>query len=314
MTALRRPDVVGPAKSLYDALHDLHHRAGWPSLRTLSRETGVSHTTVSKAFSGPALPSWGTLELLVEALGGDPVFFHGLWLAAPLPTHDDGSDSTTAPQIAGRRSELAAVRRHLETGNGLLLVAGEAGIGKTTLVTTAGKEAGSVVLVAIASHSRRRSRCFRSPRRSAQCTRRTAARPSRTRCGNAPITWPVTDQTAAIADHAQSPRRHRPSVVPRTTVCGGPHGSRGASAQARDRLDHRRPPLGRPRQPRPPRADDAHLSRESRRHLASPRSRSPRAPPRLARPRAARDEVHRSGTPVTGGQHLAAASPPSRRH
>ena len=147
MTALRRPDVVGPAKSLYDALHDLHHRAGWPSLRTLAGETGVSHTTVSKAFSGPALPSWGTLELLVEALGGDPVFFHGLWLAASLPTYDDGSGSTPAPQIAGRRPELAAVRRHLDTGTGLLLVAGEAGIGKTTLVSTAGEEAGSVVLV-----------------------------------------------------------------------------------------------------------------------------------------------------------------------
>ena len=69
MSALPRADVApGPARSLNDALHDLHHRAGWPSLRTLARETGVSHTTVSKAFSRPALPTWGTLELLVEAM------------------------------------------------------------------------------------------------------------------------------------------------------------------------------------------------------------------------------------------------------
>ena len=69
MSALPRPDVAGPVKVLNDALHDLHHRAGWPSLRALARETGVSHTTVSKAFSAPRVPSWGTVELLVEALG-----------------------------------------------------------------------------------------------------------------------------------------------------------------------------------------------------------------------------------------------------
>ena len=40
------------------------------------------------------------------------------------------------PRIAGRVAELAAVRRHLESGTGLLLVTGEAGIGKTKLVTT----------------------------------------------------------------------------------------------------------------------------------------------------------------------------------
>jgi type II secretory pathway predicted ATPase ExeA len=39
--------------------------------------------------------------------------------------------------MAGRRSELAAVRRHLATGSGLLLVTGEAGIGKTTLIQAA---------------------------------------------------------------------------------------------------------------------------------------------------------------------------------
>ena len=72
MSALPRPDLpTGPHRELVDALHDLHHRAGWPSLRRLAAETGVSHTTVSKALSSPALPTWGTLELLVEAMGGD---------------------------------------------------------------------------------------------------------------------------------------------------------------------------------------------------------------------------------------------------
>ncbi len=148
MSALPRPDLApGPTRSLNDALHDLHHRAGWPSLRALARETGVSHTTVSKTFSRPALPSWGTLELLVEAMGGDTSEFHDLWLAASTPT--DGSPAGARPpatRIAGRRTELEAVRRHLETGTGLLLVTGEAGIGKTTLVTAAAR--GTDVVVA----------------------------------------------------------------------------------------------------------------------------------------------------------------------
>jgi tetratricopeptide (TPR) repeat protein len=142
MSALPRPDLPpGPHRDLVDALHDLHHRAGWPSLRTLARETGVSHTTVSKVFSTPALPSWGTLELLVEAMGGDTDSFRDLWLAATTPPSDSPAPDSPAPgpRIAGRRDELAAVRRHLESGTGLLLVTGEAGIGKTTLVTAAAR-------------------------------------------------------------------------------------------------------------------------------------------------------------------------------
>jgi tetratricopeptide (TPR) repeat protein len=144
MSALPRPALTGPTRVLNDALHDLHHRAGWPSLRALAKETGVSHTTVSKTFSRPGLPSWGTLELLVEAMQGDTRHFHQLWLAASAPT--DGA-SAPAPRIAGRHAELEAVRRHLETGTGLLLVTGEAGIGKTTLVRAAMATPRALVLV-----------------------------------------------------------------------------------------------------------------------------------------------------------------------
>ncbi|CUR56853.1 hypothetical protein NOCA1120231 [metagenome] len=145
MSALPRPDVAGPSRTLNDALHDLHHRAGWPSLRTLARGTGVSHTTVSKMFSSAALPSWGTLELLVEAMEGDVAQFHDLWLAASTPT--DGG-RPPAPRIAGRRAELDAVRHHLETGTGLLLVTGEAGIGKSTLAGAAARSSAVVVATA----------------------------------------------------------------------------------------------------------------------------------------------------------------------
>jgi len=136
---LARPQVPpGAQRALVDALHALHHEAGWPSLRWLAREAGFSHTTVSTVFSSPRLPSWGVLELLVEAMDGDVGEFHDLWLTAssvdPAPP--------LAPRVAGRRAELAAVRRHLGSGRGLLLVTGEAGIGKTRLVDTAMGSAG----------------------------------------------------------------------------------------------------------------------------------------------------------------------------
>ena len=125
----------GPHRDLNDALHDLHHRAGWPSLRTLSRDVGCSHTTISKVFSSDALPTWGVLELLSEALHGDTAHVHQLWLAAS--TLGEGASAAQQSRIAGRRTELTLVRRHLEAGTGLLVVSGEAGMGKTKLVSTA---------------------------------------------------------------------------------------------------------------------------------------------------------------------------------
>ena len=136
MGALPRPDLEpGPQRDLNDALHALHHRAGWPSLRNLGRDAGCSHTTVSHVFSSPKPSRWGVIELLVEAMGGDAAEFHDLWLSASSP--ESAHCGCRPYAIAGRKTELATVRRHLETGAGLLLVTGEAGIGKTKLVSTA---------------------------------------------------------------------------------------------------------------------------------------------------------------------------------
>jgi tetratricopeptide (TPR) repeat protein len=136
MGALPRPEVPpGPHRELVDVLHDLHHRAGWPSLRRLAEQTGVSHTTVSKALSSPTLPTWGTVELLVEAMGGDVPQARELWLAASAPGASRPERGAT--RIAGRVAELRVVRRHLTSGTGLLLVTGEAGIGKSALVGAA---------------------------------------------------------------------------------------------------------------------------------------------------------------------------------
>jgi tetratricopeptide (TPR) repeat protein len=145
VSALPRPDLPpGPHHDLVERLHELHHRAGWPSLSKIARATGVSHTTVSKAFSHPTLPTWGTLELLVEAMDGDTAAFRDLWLAATAPT--DGGPAA-GQRIAGRARELDVVRRHLEAGSGLLLVTGEAGIGKTRLVAAAAERSAPAVAV-----------------------------------------------------------------------------------------------------------------------------------------------------------------------
>ena len=146
MAGLPRPDVPpGPRRDLVAALHALHHRAGWPSLRTLAQEAGCSHTTVSAVFSSSRLPSWGLLELLVEAMDGDVTHVRELWIAASAPS---GAEVTTGPRIAGRTEELTAVRRHFATGDGLLLVVGEAGLGKTRLVSAAADSTPEVFIAA----------------------------------------------------------------------------------------------------------------------------------------------------------------------
>ena len=146
MSALPRPDIPpGPQRDLNDALHELHRRAGWPAARTLASHAGCSPTTVSGVFSAPRIPGWGVLELLVEAMNGVVEQFHHLWLDAASP---GDAPSRAGAGIAGRRTELAAVQRHLEAGTGLLLVTGEAGIGKTKLVTTAAASVDRFVAVA----------------------------------------------------------------------------------------------------------------------------------------------------------------------
>ncbi len=146
MGALTRPDLPpGAARDLAEALHDLHHRAGRPSLRTLANHVGCSPTTVSAVFSSPRLPTWGVLELVVEAMDGDVEEFRSLWLAADSP---DRAPPGAAPVIAGRRDELRTVRRHLTGGHGLLLVTGEAGIGKSHLVRAATSAVGDELFVA----------------------------------------------------------------------------------------------------------------------------------------------------------------------
>ena len=157
MGGLPRPSVpAGPARALFDALHELHHRAGWPSLRDMAREVGCSHTTVSAAFSGPRVPRWGLLELIVETLGGDSEEFHRLWLAASRAPQDRAATivaGVAAPQASpppprelpadvvaftGRAEQVAtldALLAQADTAPAVVVsaVSGTAGVGKTAL-------------------------------------------------------------------------------------------------------------------------------------------------------------------------------------
>jgi tetratricopeptide (TPR) repeat protein len=156
MGSLPRPDLPdGPARDLFDGLHDLHHEAGWPSLRDMAKEVGCSHTTVSSAFSGPRPPRWGLLELIVEALGGDTERFHQLWLAASAAP-DDGQRVRVAALVpepaarpvlprelpgdvaafTGRADQLAHLDGLLDRPRTAVVVSavcGTAGVGKTAL-------------------------------------------------------------------------------------------------------------------------------------------------------------------------------------
>jgi tetratricopeptide (TPR) repeat protein len=151
MGALPKPKVPdGPVRTLFDALHEQHHRAGWPSLRHLAKEVGCSHTTVSSAFSEPRVPRWGLLELIVEALGGDTEQFHRLWLAASDPSAPVEPGAPAAPAapaaprelpadvvgFTGRAGQVAELDRLLDGAGSAVVIAavcGTAGVGKTAL-------------------------------------------------------------------------------------------------------------------------------------------------------------------------------------
>jgi tetratricopeptide (TPR) repeat protein len=149
----RAPLPPGPTKALFDELHELHHRAGWPPLRTIARDVGCSHTTVASAFAGPAVPRWGLLELIVRTLGGSVLEFHELWLATGVELFaDDLPDAVPTPRrdiprqlpadvggFIGRDAALEALDEVLAAPAGvgrprLAVVSGTAGVGKTATV------------------------------------------------------------------------------------------------------------------------------------------------------------------------------------
>ncbi|WP_133169187.1 hypothetical protein [Streptomyces sp. MH60] len=104
---LKRPQLSeGPKKDLNSALHDLHLRAGHPSVRDLEYRIGAGiagKSRIHDAFSNHRLPKWDLLSVLVPALaqtvpGADSAVeearVYRLWLAA------SGSEVTEGPMNA----------------------------------------------------------------------------------------------------------------------------------------------------------------------------------------------------------------------
>ena len=254
-------------------------------------------TPPSRTSSPPLrLPTWGILELLVEAMDGDTA-------AVPRPLagrHHPPADDDPAAHAPHRRPkpELAAVRRHLETGTGLLLVTGEAGIGKTRLVSTA-----AAIADTVRRHRPVPAAVVRGPaaagrRRAAQAVRRrrrpvAQGRPHRLRA--------LRPRVAA----ASAARAGRPTAPARRTTLGAPATFRAPSrlswrlsAYAAVGRAARGPALGRRGHPRPPRAPARpRPGRAGGRHLA----------PR--RPGHARAHGSGSGTYARRGRHRARPAP-----
>jgi DNA-binding CsgD family transcriptional regulator len=66
-------------------LQRLRTQAGEPSVREIARLSGqLSHDTVHRTLTGPAIPRWPNVEAVVRALGADPEKVKPLWLAARL--------------------------------------------------------------------------------------------------------------------------------------------------------------------------------------------------------------------------------------
>ena len=90
-----------------------------------------SHTTVSTVFSSPRLPTWASSN-----------WWSRLWTVTSLSSASCGvtteapPDAPARPGLAGRRPELNVVLSQLEAGSAVV-VAGEAGMGKSRLVGTA---------------------------------------------------------------------------------------------------------------------------------------------------------------------------------
>jgi DNA-binding NarL/FixJ family response regulator len=113
MGRLRRRQLPdGPLANFFDALLDLHRRAGEPSIRDIARQIQtLSHDTVHRTLTGPTLPRWASVEMVVQALGGDVDSIKSVWLAART-REDEGSpvsdDHLVETRVQSEQSPIPA--------------------------------------------------------------------------------------------------------------------------------------------------------------------------------------------------------------
>jgi tetratricopeptide (TPR) repeat protein/transcriptional regulator with XRE-family HTH domain len=137
-----------PVARLALRLRALRSSAGSPSYRQLAARCGVSPATLTRAASGNTLPTLTVALAYAAACGGDPDEWKALWRqtqqavcaarASPARQEPIARQLPPAPALfTGRTRELAALDRHLESGDGspivLSAIHGMGGVGKTAL-------------------------------------------------------------------------------------------------------------------------------------------------------------------------------------
>ena len=117
MSALPRPDLPpGPHRDLVDALHDLHHRAGWPSLRQLARcgRLFAHHHLQDVLLADPAELGHARAASS-RRWTATPTEFHDLWLDASrrsaTPTRHEPLRDRRPPDRARRGTSPSRERR-----------------------------------------------------------------------------------------------------------------------------------------------------------------------------------------------------------
>ncbi|WP_351232289.1 tetratricopeptide repeat protein [Streptomyces sp. NPDC002133] len=110
------------------------------SLRELARDVHGSSSSLSRYFSGQAVPPWPMVVALCKAAGRDPRPMREVWerakdkpqtyAAAPAPVRNDLPHDITA--FTGRRAELAALLGAARSTT-MVAIDGMGGVGKTAL-------------------------------------------------------------------------------------------------------------------------------------------------------------------------------------
>ncbi|GGV09121.1 hypothetical protein GCM10010260_54160 [Streptomyces filipinensis] len=114
------------------------------SLRELARDIHVSSSSLSRYFSGQAVPSWPTVVALCKAAGRDPRPLREVWerakegpqtsTVAPPPVRNDLPHDITA--FTGRRAELHALLGAARNSS-VVAIDGMGGVGKSALAVHA---------------------------------------------------------------------------------------------------------------------------------------------------------------------------------
>lgn len=105
----------------YTALQDLWRNAGTPSSRNIqviicrTTDRDISHTTVNDVIQGRRIPAFNTLEVIVQALGGDIEQFRKLWVDLIKVDSTVPHMPTIGARVAGRPNNVLVAVENVQT-------------------------------------------------------------------------------------------------------------------------------------------------------------------------------------------------------